>query len=34
VREERRLRMFEKIMPRKTFWPKREEVMGGVEKTS
>jgi hypothetical protein len=34
LREERRLRMFENRVLRRIFGPKRDEVTGGVEKTT
>jgi hypothetical protein len=34
MREERRLRVFENMMLRRIFGPKRDEVSGGEEKTT
>ena len=34
LREERRLRVFENRVLRRIFWPKREQVTGGVKKTT
>jgi hypothetical protein len=34
MREERMLRVFENVMPRRTFWPKRDEVTGEWKKTT
>ena len=34
LREERRLMVFENRVPRRIFGPKREEVTGGMEKTT